>query len=80
MKALCMTKRGCHIGDIAPSHHLNELADAFLLIESLSFSSGYGAYQDKIMRDSGLINETVETIGELKFVMSKFRESKQNSK
>lgn len=70
----------CPIVDIAGSRRLNRLCDAFLQVEILDQSSGYGSFQDKIIRDSGLSEESAETILEMRQVLAEYREwkSRQN--
>lgn len=60
--------------DIAGNKRLNRLADAFLQVEILSMSTGYNSFQDKIIQESGLSEETPETILEMKAVLSEYRE------
>ncbi|NBT57610.1 hypothetical protein EBT16_02385 [bacterium] len=68
--------------DIAGNKRLNRLVDAFLQIEILDMSSGYGSFQDKLLKESGLCDETAETILEMRAVLSEYREwtAKKNSK
>ncbi len=72
----------CPIVDIAGNKRLNRLADAFLQIEILDMSSGYGSFQEKLLKESGLADETAETILEMRAVLSEYREwtSKKSSK
>jgi len=72
----------CPIVDIAGNRRLNRLADAFLQIEILDMSSGYGSFQEKLLRESGLGDETAETILEMRSILSEYREwsSKKNNK
>jgi hypothetical protein len=64
----------CPIVDIAGNKRLNRLADAFLQIEILDMSSGYGSFQEKLLKESGLADETAETILEMRTVLSEYRE------
>jgi hypothetical protein len=66
----------CPIVDIAGNKRLNRLADAFLQIEILDMSHGYGSFQDKILKESGLGEETAETILEMRAVLSEYRDWK----
>jgi len=65
--------------DIAGDRTLNRLVDAFIQIEVLDMSSGYGRFQDKIMRDSGLADESPATILEMKSIIAEYREWKDKS-
>jgi hypothetical protein len=64
----------CPIVDIAGNKRLNRLIEAFLQIEILDVSSGYGSFQDKLLKESGLSDETAETILEMKGVLAEYRE------
>jgi hypothetical protein len=68
-----MTKRGCPIADIAPSRRLNAMVEAFLQAESFELSPGAWRFQEQLYRDSGLQNETAETLLALKNVLAKHR-------
>lgn len=72
----------CPIVDIAGNKRLNKLVDAFLQIEILSMGSGYSSFQEKLIVESGLVNETAETILEMKTILADYREwkSKKNLK
>lgn len=61
---------------------MNRLADAFLKIEILSMSSGYNSFQEKLIEESGLSEESADTILEMKSTLSEYRDfkSKQDSK
>jgi hypothetical protein len=48
--------------------------DAFLQIEILSMGSGYSSFQDKLLVESGLSNESAETILEMKSILSEYRD------
>jgi hypothetical protein len=68
--------------EIAGNKRLNRLADAFLQIEILSMTPGYGSFQEKLLVESGLADESAETILEMRGVLSEYREwsSKKNNK
>ena len=69
----------CPIVDIAGDKYLNKLVDAFVQIEVLDMSSGYGRFQEKIIVDSGLIEESPATILEMKSIISEYRTWKEKS-
>ena len=73
-----MTKRGCHIGDVAPSHELNKLVDGFLDIERLEMSPGYARFQERILDDSGLILESSETVLAMRTLLAEWRKFREN--
>jgi hypothetical protein len=77
-KPACLAN-SCEIVDIAGNRRLNRLVDAFLTIEMLDMSSGYSALQDKMLKESGLLEESSETILEMKIVLSEYREWKTRS-
>src|SRR5436853_629879 len=59
---MCMTAKGCWVGDIAPDRRLNAKYEAFVRMESLdTFGGGYAEMQQRYLRESGLIDETPET-------------------
>lgn len=60
--------------DIAGNRRLNKLVDAFIQVEVLSMSSGYASFQDKVLQESGLCEESAETILEMKSILSEYRE------
>ena len=68
--------------EIAGNKRLNRLADAFLQIEILSMTPGYGSFQEKVLQESGLVDESAETILEMRGVISEYREwsAKKNNK
>lgn len=78
MKPACLSGM-CPIVDIAPDIRLNKLVQAFIQVESLDLSPGYAQFQGRLLRESGLEQETPETILALKGVIADFRdrESKQ---
>lgn len=79
-KPACLAGR-CDIVDIAPNKKLNALVNAFLQVEVLDMSHGYGPFQEKVLRESGLMEESTDTILEMKAVLADYREwrSKNNS-
>jgi hypothetical protein len=48
--------------------------DAFIQVEVLSMTQGYGSFQDKVLKESGLYEESSETILEMRTVLSEYRE------
>jgi hypothetical protein len=60
--------------DIAGNRRLNRLVDAFIQVEVLSMTQGYGSFQDKVLKESGLYEESSETILEMRTVLSEYRE------
>lgn len=76
---LCMTKQKCPIEDIqaAPdSKELNKLVDSFFLIESLASSQGYSGVQERLMRESGLIDIDPGVLVEMKTALIKHNNKK----
>ena len=69
-----MLPRGCHLGDVAPDWKLTALCEAFLQGEMLSDTPGYAPMQQKLLRESGLEAETVETILALRGIMHEWKE------
>jgi len=68
--------------EIAGNKRLNELADAFLQVEILSMTPGYASFQERLLKESGLADESAETILEMRAVLAEYREwsAKKNSK
>ena len=68
--------------DIAGNKRLNRLVDGFIQIEVLDMTSGYGSFQEKILQESGLCDESPETILEMRSLLSEYREwsAKKNNK
>jgi hypothetical protein len=64
----------CPIVDIAGNKRLNKLVDGFLQVEILGMSTGYGSFQDKVLQESGLSEESADTILEMKTILSEYRE------
>lgn len=60
--------------DIAGNRRLNRLVDAFIQVEVLSMTQGYGSFQEKLLKESGLFEESSETILEMRAVLSEYRE------
>jgi len=60
--------------DIAGNKRLNKLVDAFLQIEILSMGSGYSSFQEKVLQESGLSEESAETILEMKSILADYRD------
>jgi hypothetical protein len=72
-KPACLSNL-CPIVEIAGNKRLNRLADAFLQIEILSMTPGYGSFQEKVLQESGLADESAETILEMRGVLAEYRE------
>lgn len=70
----------CGIVDVAPDPVLNEKVNAFFQVESLEMSPGYMEFQKKLLRDSGLDEESPQTILELKSVLAEHREKQAKRK
>jgi hypothetical protein len=64
----------CPIVDIAGNRRLNRLVDAFIQVEVLSMTQGYGSFQDRLLKESGLYDESSETILEMRTVLAEYRE------
>lgn len=77
-KPACLFNK-CEIVDIAADKKLNRLVDAFLQIEIFDMGGGYSSFQDKILRESKLQDESAETILEMKSILSQYREWKSKS-
>jgi hypothetical protein len=60
--------------DVAPDIALNNKVNAFFQVEALDTSPAYAEHQKKILRDSGLMDETADTILELRSVLVEYRE------
>jgi hypothetical protein len=60
--------------DIAGNRRLNRLVDAFIQVEVLSMTQGYGSFQDRLLKESGLYDESSETILEMRTVLAEYRE------
>jgi hypothetical protein len=60
--------------DIAGNRRLNRLVDAFIQVEVLSMTQGYGSFQDRLLKESGLFDESSETILEMRAVLAEYRE------
>ena len=69
----------CGIVDVAGDVKLNDQVTAFLYGEMLDVSPGYAEVQRKLLRDSGLSDETPETILELKSVLAKYHAHQEKS-
>lgn len=78
-------KRLCPIQEILESEDSNVLdakVNAFIRLEVLDSSPAYAKFQEKALEESGLIDEEVETILEMKKTFSAWRtsQSQKNSK
>jgi hypothetical protein len=70
----CLTRKGCDYLDVAPDEALNRKVDAFLQAEMLEYSGpGYHALADKLVRESGLLDESAATVLEAKSELAEFR-------
>jgi hypothetical protein len=80
-KPACLSNL-CPIVDIAGNRRLNNLVDAFIQVEVLSMTSGYAGLQERLLKESGLMDESPETILEMRSVLMEYREwnSKKGSK
>ena len=67
----------CHIVDIAGNKRLNRMVDAFIQIEILDVSNGFGRFQEKILDESGLSEESPATILEMKSIIAEYRTWKE---
>jgi hypothetical protein len=76
-KPACLANR-CGIVDIAPDPKLNRMVNAFFQVEMLEMSPGYAEFQKKLLKESGLADETPDTILEMKYVMSEYREKSKD--
>lgn len=65
--------------DVAPDVELNQLADAFLKFEILDQSPGAARFQDKLLKDSGLDQESADTILELKSAITEYQKREGNA-
>lgn len=72
-KPACLSNL-CPIVDIAGNRRLNRLVDAFIQVEVLSMTQGYASFQDKVLKESGLSEESSETILEMRAILSEYRE------
>lgn len=60
--------------DIAGNRRLNKLVDAFIQVEVLSMTPGYATFQERLLKESGLSEESSETILEMRSILSEYRE------
>jgi hypothetical protein len=74
MKPLCMRPQGCPYGDVAPDWALTRKAEAFVQAELLNDTPGYAALQQRLLKESGLEDEGVETILHLRGILSDYRD------
>jgi hypothetical protein len=68
-----MTPKGCHLIDVAPSPSLNVKVSAFLRAEAFETSPAYARKQEQLLVESGLFDESVETLIEMRVAMNEFR-------
>jgi hypothetical protein len=71
-----MLPRGCEIKDVARSTSLQKKSLAFIKAEAFEHSPAAVHWQQQIYKDSGLHEESADTILELKGIMNKYREHK----
>ncbi|TXH14220.1 MAG: hypothetical protein E6R03_09700 [Hyphomicrobiaceae bacterium] len=69
-------KNLCPIVDIATSYSLHEKVNAFLQVESFDMTPAYADVARKILRDSGLGDESPDTILEMRAALVEYREWK----
>lgn len=69
-----MTPQGCPYGDVAPDGALTRLCEAFLQVEMLTDTPGYAHMQQRLLQESGLGGESVETILALRGIMREWQE------
>jgi len=81
MKPACLSGK-CPIVDIAGNKRLNKLVDGFIHTEVLALASGYTLFQERVLRESGLSEESPETILEMRAILAEYREwsSKKSTK
>lgn len=79
MKPACVFNK-CDIVDIAPDIELNRKVEAFFTVEALDTSPAYVGHAKKVLRDSGLDEETPSTILAMRTVLSEHRNSIPRSK
>ncbi len=70
----CLTRRGCEYEDVAPDEELTRRVDAFLQVEMLSFSGTYGKLADKLVDESGLCDESADTILQAKVTLKNYQD------
>jgi hypothetical protein len=66
--------------DVAPDKSLNRKVAAFLRAEALEMSPAYTRMEEKLLVESGLLEESPETIIEMKTVLAEYREFKSKKK
>ncbi len=74
---MCQTAKGCHISDVAPDRDLNRKLTAFFQAEMLEASAGYSGIINKVVNESGLMDESADTILALKSIIQEWREFKK---
>lgn len=81
-RPLCMRPQGCPYGDVAPDWALTRKANAFLQAELMSETPGYAAVQQRLLAESGLADESAETLLNLRAILAEYREhlSRQGGK
>jgi hypothetical protein len=65
--------KGCHLIDVAPSPSLNSKVDAFLRAEAFDTSPAYARKQEQLLVESGLFDESAETLIEMRSVLNEFK-------
>lgn len=71
-KPLCLLSKGCHLADVAGSRVLREKCMAFIQAENLAESPGYSEMVKKAVEESGLIDESINTIIQMKMVRMEY--------
>ena len=74
MKPACMSNQ-CPVVDVAPDIVLNRKVRSFLQSEGFETSPAYAHVQRRLLDESGLSDETAETLLEMKAVMAEYRNS-----
>lgn len=63
--------------DIAPSKELNTKVLAFLKSEALEGSPAYASKQEQLLKESGLFDESIDTLIELRTTLAEYKQEKQ---
>jgi hypothetical protein len=72
-KPACLSGK-CPIVEIAGNKRLNRLVDGFIQVEVLALANGYSSFQERALKDSGLSEESPETILEMRAILAEYRE------
>lgn len=65
--------------DIAGSVSLHRKVNAFLQLTAFELSPGYARVMEKLMEESGLLEESAETLIEMRVALREFEERKQKA-